>query len=51
LAAEHGYPVRVVVPQKYGMKWPKWINTIELVDYDYKGYWEQRGWSDYGGRD
>lgn len=51
LAAEHGYPVRMVVPEKYGMKWPKWINTIELVDYDYKGYWEQRGWSDYAGRD
>jgi DMSO/TMAO reductase YedYZ molybdopterin-dependent catalytic subunit len=51
LAAEHGYPVRMVVPEKYGMKWPKWINTIELVDYDYKGYWEQRGYSDYAGRD
>jgi len=48
---EHGYPVRMVVPEKYGMKWPKWVNTIELVDYDYKGYWEQRGWSDYAGRD
>jgi DMSO/TMAO reductase YedYZ molybdopterin-dependent catalytic subunit len=51
LAVKHGYPVRMVVPGKYGMKWPKWINSIELVDYDYKGYWEQRGWSDYAGRD
>ncbi len=51
LVAEHGFPVRMVVPGKYGMKWPKWINVIELVDYDYKGYWEQRGWSDYAGRD
>jgi DMSO/TMAO reductase YedYZ molybdopterin-dependent catalytic subunit len=51
LTAEHGYPVRMVVPEKYGMKWPKWINTIELVDYDYKGYWEQMGYSDYAGRD
>jgi DMSO/TMAO reductase YedYZ molybdopterin-dependent catalytic subunit len=51
LSAEHGHPVRMVVPEKYGMKWPKWINTIELVDYDYKGYWEQRGYSDYAGRD
>lgn len=51
LAAEHGYPARMVVPEKYGMKWPKWINKIELVDYDYKGYWEERGWSDYAGRD
>jgi len=51
LAPEHGFPVRMVVPEKYGMKWPKWINEIEFVDYDYKGYWEQRGWSDYAGRD
>jgi len=55
LTSEHGFPVRMVVPEKYGMKWPKWINEIEFVDYDYKGYWEQRGWSegwsDYAGRD
>jgi DMSO/TMAO reductase YedYZ molybdopterin-dependent catalytic subunit len=51
LTPEHGYPLKLVVPEKYGMKWPKWIREIEIVDYDYKGYWEQRGWSDYAGRD
>jgi DMSO/TMAO reductase YedYZ molybdopterin-dependent catalytic subunit len=51
LTSRHGFPVRMVVPKKYGMKWPKWVNEIEFVDYDYKGYWEQRGWSDYAGRD
>ena len=51
LSAKHGFPVRMVVPEKYGMKWPKWVNKIEFVDYDYRGYWEQRGWSDYAGRD
>jgi len=51
LSAEHGFPVRAVVPSKYGMKWAKWIERIEFVDYDYKGYWESRGWSDYAGRD
>ncbi len=51
LAPKHGFPVRMVVPGKYGMKWPKWVNKIEFVDYDYKGYWEQKGWSDYAGRD
>ena len=51
LASEHGYPLRVVVPGKYGMKWAKWINKIELTDQDYKGYWEVQGWSDYAGRD
>jgi DMSO/TMAO reductase YedYZ molybdopterin-dependent catalytic subunit len=47
----HGYPLRLVLPEKYGMKWAKWITEIEFVDYDYKGYWERRGWSDYAGRD
>ncbi|MGM0366394.1 MAG: molybdopterin-dependent oxidoreductase [Actinomycetota bacterium] len=51
LADEHGFPARMVIPSKYGMKWAKWINRIEFVDYDYKGYWESRGWSDYAGRD
>lgn len=51
LAPEHGYPLRVVVPGKYGMKWAKWINKIELTDKDYKGYWEVQEWSDYAGRD
>jgi DMSO/TMAO reductase YedYZ molybdopterin-dependent catalytic subunit len=51
LASENGYPLRVVVPGKYRMKWAKWINRIELTDKDYKGYWEAQGWSDYAGRD
>lgn len=51
LAPEHGYPLRAVIPGKYGMKWAKWINEIEFTDQDYKGYWEDRGWSDYAGRD
>lgn len=51
LAPDHGYPIRVVLPGKYGMKWAKWINKIELTDQDYKGYWEAQGWSDYAGRD
>ena len=51
LTDEHGYPVRMVLPDKYGMKWAKWIDKIEIVDYDYKGYWERQGWSDYAGRD
>lgn len=46
LPVEHGYPVRLLVPNIYGMKNVKWLNRIELVDYDYQGYWEQQGWSD-----
>ena len=46
LPREHGYPVRVVVPGIFGMKNVKWLSKIELVNYDFKGYWEKKGWSD-----
>ena len=44
LPKEHGFPVRLVVPGKYGYKWVKWINHIEVIDYDHKGFWESRGY-------
>jgi DMSO/TMAO reductase YedYZ molybdopterin-dependent catalytic subunit len=46
LPRKHGYPLRAIVPGIYGMKNVKWLSGIELVDYDYKGYWEKKGWSD-----
>lgn len=44
--AEHGGPVRLLVPNIYGMKNVKWITRIEPVAQDFKGYWETQGWSD-----
>ena len=46
LPQEHGYPARMLVPGIYGMKHCKWLTRIEVVNYDYQGYWQQRGWSD-----
>lgn len=46
LPPEHGYPLRVIVPGIFGMKNVKWLSKIELVNYDFKGYWEKSGWSD-----
>jgi DMSO/TMAO reductase YedYZ molybdopterin-dependent catalytic subunit len=46
LPKEHGYPARLLIPGIYGMKNVKWVTRIELVDYDFKGYWMQRGWDD-----
>jgi len=45
LPAEHGYPLRIFIPGKYGMKQPKWITEIEFADHEIPGYWETRGWS------
>ena len=42
----HGYPLRVIVPGIFGMKNVKWLTKIELVNYNFKGYWEKEGWSD-----
>lgn len=42
----HGFPARVLVPGIYGMKHVKWLTKIEVVNYDFQGYWQQRGWSD-----
>jgi DMSO/TMAO reductase YedYZ molybdopterin-dependent catalytic subunit len=44
----HGFPLRLVVPGKVGYKWVKWIVKIELVDFEYEGYWESRGYSNEG---
>ena len=37
---------RVVLPCRWGYKWVKWVKQIIVVDYDYKGTYEQYGLSD-----
>jgi DMSO/TMAO reductase YedYZ molybdopterin-dependent catalytic subunit len=52
LPAEQGYPFALVAEDKWGYKWIKWIEKIELSDTpDYRGYWEQRGYSNTGDLD
>jgi DMSO/TMAO reductase YedYZ molybdopterin-dependent catalytic subunit len=40
----HGFPARIVLPGHYGMKGPKWLDSIQLVDHESGGYWEMQGW-------
>lgn len=42
----HGFPARIIVPGVYGMKSVQWLTEIEVVAQDYKGYYQQKGWSD-----
>jgi DMSO/TMAO reductase YedYZ molybdopterin-dependent catalytic subunit len=42
----HGFPARLLVPGIYGMKHVKWMTGIEVVNTDFQGFWQQRGWSD-----
>jgi len=44
LPEPNGFPLRVYVPDVYGMKQPKWIDSIEAIDGWEEGYWVQRGW-------
>src|SRR5205823_8666269 len=41
----HGFPARLLSIGTYGMKNPKWLGSIEVVDRPYQGFWDQRGWT------
>ena len=40
LPAEHGYPLRALVPGWYGMDSVKWLTRIEVLDQPFKGYFQ-----------
>jgi len=44
LKREHGFPLRIYIPDVHGMKQPKWIESIDAIDHWEPGYWVQRGW-------
>jgi DMSO/TMAO reductase YedYZ molybdopterin-dependent catalytic subunit len=44
LTAEHGAPVRMVVPHLYAWKSVKWVRAIEYLVADRRGFWEERGY-------
>ncbi len=44
LLHDHGFPLRVYIPDVHGMKQPKWIESIEATDHWEPGYWVVRGW-------
>jgi len=48
LAAEHGYPARLIIPHLYFWKSTKWVRGLELLDDDRAGFWEQNGYHMYG---
>jgi DMSO/TMAO reductase YedYZ molybdopterin-dependent catalytic subunit len=46
LPAGHGFPLRIYIPDVYGMKQPKWIESIEATDRWEPGHWVVRGWDE-----
>ncbi|MBI2864040.1 MAG: sulfite oxidase-like oxidoreductase [Chloroflexi bacterium] len=43
LTPDHGWPLRLVVPSRYGWKNAKWVCGLELAAEDSPGFWEKRG--------
>ena len=45
LEVEHGWPLRLLVPQKYFWKSAKWLRGLEFSAQDKFGFWEKNGYS------
>ena len=48
LPREHGYPVRMLVPGRYGMKNAKWVVALRVTNREFVDWYGQRGWSRTG---
>ncbi|MEJ2151114.1 MAG: sulfite oxidase-like oxidoreductase [Chloroflexota bacterium] len=44
LEADHGFPLRSLIPKKYFWKSTKWLRAVEFTDADRLGFWEQAGY-------
>ena len=45
LEPQHGWPLRLMIPQLYFWKSTKWLRGLEFRVGDAPGYWEVRGYS------
>ena len=45
LPAEHGGPLRLVVPKRYAWKSAKWLEGLEWSERDRLGFWERNGYN------
>jgi len=48
LTAEHGGPLRLIVPHLYAWKSVKWVRGFVLLEHDRLGFWERHGYHAYG---
>jgi DMSO/TMAO reductase YedYZ molybdopterin-dependent catalytic subunit len=48
LTAEHGGPLRLIVPHLYAWKSVKWVRGILLLNEERLGFWERNGYHAYG---
>ncbi|MDP8924378.1 MAG: molybdopterin-dependent oxidoreductase, partial [Chloroflexota bacterium] len=48
LPREHGYPARILVPGRYGMKNAKWVVALRPLGQEFDDWYGQRNWSKHG---
>ncbi|WP_291998900.1 molybdopterin-dependent oxidoreductase [Caldivirga sp.] len=48
LSKDHGFPLRLVIPSRYGWKSAKYVKEVRLIDEVQLGYWESLGYHDNG---
>ena len=48
LTAEHGGPLRLIVPHLYAWKSVKWVRGFVLLSEERLGFWERNGYHAYG---
>ena len=48
IAPAHGGPARLLVPHLYFWKSGKWVRRIRFMPKDERGFWESRGYHNYG---
>ncbi|MBD3286281.1 molybdopterin-dependent oxidoreductase [candidate division WOR-3 bacterium] len=52
LPPRQGFPFMLAAEGKWGYKWARWVERIELsADTTYKGFWETRGYSNDASED
>jgi DMSO/TMAO reductase YedYZ molybdopterin-dependent catalytic subunit len=44
LPQRHGYPMRVLIPGRYGEENPKWLTRVEVTDHFVGGLYADQGW-------
>jgi DMSO/TMAO reductase YedYZ molybdopterin-dependent catalytic subunit len=44
LPQKHGFPMRVLIPGRFGEENPKWLTRVELVDHFVGGLYSDQGW-------
>ena len=48
LERRHGGPAPVVIPKRYFWQSAKWLNRLQFLAQDKRGFWELRGYHDEG---